>query len=441
MSDRTFWTAEEDAHLRAQVATGLSVPKIARKWPQHFAKRSVPALNMRKATLGLTGLPPAQETPEVVTQVQSVKVEQDGDSLSVTTNGLEVRTLDELIARAKVDMSVWEVDKPQTRMWEVKVRGEDGAIKNAQNFYISASFKRKLGPSTQEQVEAMIAGAFAKRKPIVGKVPKVVKSDLMQAAIIADPHIGKLAWPDETGREPWDTAISVDVVRRGVTANMAEGDKRGIAERRFVLLGDFYHHDGRGMTTNGTVMDYDTRVQKMLRAGSELLCDLITESAKSVFTKVYIVPGNHDRVLGWALQLILQTEFKRHGGVVVDDSYTPTKFMSWGRCLIGMDHGDKGKTRLPAHMANQCEAEWGQSICREILTGHLHSKAAIQTINGILVRTQDALCPPDLYHAEEKFTANGPRTIEAITYNKGGVAAHTDVWSPDLNRAPRKGTV
>ena len=162
------------------------------------------------------------------------------------------------------------------------------------------------------------------------------------------------------------------------------------------------------------------------------------KSAKSVLTKVYIVPGNHDRVLTWALQLLLQTEFKRHGGVVVDESYLSTKFMTWGRCLIGMDHGDKGKTRLPAHMASQCEVEWGNSICREILTGHLHSKQSIQTVNGITVRTMDSLAPADLYHAEEKFTTS-VRTIEAITYHAGGVPAHTDVWSPDLHRAPRKG--
>jgi hypothetical protein len=372
--------------------------------------------------------------------VQTVQMEEQGDTATLRSFGTEVRTIDELIARAQVDLTVWEVDRPETSMHETAVRQLDGSIKKVQQFRIAVKLRRKQGPSTQEQVAAMIAGAFEKRKVVVGKVPKVSKSELMQAEIFADPHIAKLAWPSETGREAWDTGLAVDTVRTGAVALMEEGNRRGIAERRFVLLGDYFHHDGKGMTTSGTVMDYDSRIQKMLKSGTELLFDLVEQSAKSVLTKVYIVPGNHDRVLTWALQLLLQTEFKRHGGVVVDDSYLSTKFMTWGRCLIGMDHGDRGKTRLPAHMASQCEVEWGQSICREILTGHLHSRQSIQTVNGITVRTMDSLAPADLYHAEEKFTAS-VRTMEAITYHAGGVAAHTDVWSPDLHRAPRRGAV
>jgi hypothetical protein len=381
----------------------------------------------------------AMQATEVV--AQTLDVRDDGSVVTATAFGSEVRTIEELIARAKIDLTKYEVDRPETSMYETSVRDAEGTIRKVQNFRIVARFRLKHGPNVKEQVEALIAGAFAKRTPLVGKVPKVSSSDLMQAVIENDSHIGGLAWPQETGREAWDTGIAVDTVREGTLTLMGEGDKRGIAERRFVLLGDFFHHDGKGMTTGGTALDYDSRIQKMLKSGTELLFDLISQSAKSVLTRVYIVPGNHDRVITWALQLLLQTEFKRHSAVVVDESYETTKFMQWGRCLVGMDHGDKGKTRLPAHMATQCEAEWGDSICREILTGHFHSRASIQTVNGITVRTFGTLAPSDLYHAEEKFTSAGPRTMEAITYHKGGISAHNDVWSPDLHRAPRKGTV
>jgi len=90
-------------------------------------------------------------------------------------------------------------------------------------------------------------------------------------------------------------------------------------------------------------------------------------------------------------------------------------------------------------MSSQCEVEWGTAIVKEFLTGHLHGKAAIQTIDGVVVRTMDSLATPDKYHAEEKFNT-APRTIEAFRYHKGGMVAGTDSWSPDLNRAPRRGT-
>ena len=443
--DQPSWTPEQDAFIRERFEMGLPTRVIHAQWPKGFPYRTITAITLRKQKLGIkTALNPdltqrGVKQPPPPEEVGTWAVQDEGDEIVVRSFGTEVKTLEELIARAKIDTTKYEIDKPETSMHETTVRDAEGKIRKVQNFRLVARFRLRQGPTTKEMVESIIAGAFAPRKPTMGKVPKVAESDFMQASIIADPHIGKLAWPAETGREAWDTAIAVDTVRDGVRATMAEGNRRGVAERRFVLLGDFLHHDGKGMTTSGTVMDYDSRVQKMLRAGTEVLFDLIEESARTVPTHVYVVPGNHDRILTWALQLVLQTEFKRHGGVIVDDTYTSTKFMQWGRCLVGMDHGDKGKTRLPAHMAAQCESEWGNSICREILTGHLHSRAAIQTVNGIVVRTMDALCPPDLYHAEEKFTSASPRTIEAITYHRGGIPAHTDVWSPDLNRAPRSG--
>jgi hypothetical protein len=433
--DYMLWTdPAEDAWLAARLAEGWTVRKMSANWPPQYPRRNVNSINNRKASLGLRV---AKEVHTEATPEQTVDVQDQGDSITIRAAGTRIRTLDDLLKHVEADLTVWQAAKPTFRKNEQLVRDHHGKLNLVEYFHVSCTLERKAGPSTQEQVAAMIAAAFKARKPVLTKVPRVVKSDLMQAEIFNDPHLAKLAWPAETGREAWDTGIAVDTVRAGATALMTEGDRRGIAERRFILLGDFFHHDGKGTTTAGTVMDYDSRVQKMLTSGTELLFDLITQSAKSVLTKVYVVPGNHDRVLSWALQLLLQTEFKRHGGVIVDGSYTTTKFMTWGRCLVGMDHGDKGRTRLPAHMAAQCEVEWGNSICREILTGHLHSKASIQTINGITVRTMDSLAPPDLYHAEEKFTAS-VRSMEAITYHRGGMPAHTDVWSPELHRAPRR---
>lgn len=453
--DRDSWSPAEDAYLREMVErVGASTTKIQAQWPTTFPRRSLAAIRVRKAHLRLHTRPdplmhqPGVELPKAVTPEQTLDVRDTGDSLVVTSLGSQVRTLDELVARAKIDLTKYEVDRPETSMYETTARDDAGKLRKVQNFRIVARFRLKAGPSTQEQVEALIAGAFRTRKQSLQVRSATQKThtrrkgadDLMQAVCIADPHIGKLAWEKETGQPNWDTAIAVETLRAGVTHLVTEGDRRDIAERRFVLLGDYFQHDGRGMTTKGTVVDYDSRVKKMLQEGTELLFDLIAHSAEKIPTKVYIVPGNHDKILSYALQLLLQTEFRKHPRVTIDDDAKTTKFMTWGKCLIGMDHGDRGKTRLPAHMASACEIEWGQTTYREILTGHLHSKAMLQTINGILVRTMDALCSPDAWHVEEKFST-AFRSIESLTYHSGGMCAHTDVWSPDLNRAPRKGSV
>ena len=298
----------------------------------------------------------------------------------------------------------------------------------------------KAGPSIQEQVRAIIDGAFANRRPISATRTKPESSHLLQGVVIADPHISKLAWADSTGAESYDTGKAIATLREGATALLAAGRDRGIGVRHFWLLGDYFHHDGQGATTKGTALDYDTRVQKMLKRGSEVLCDLIAASAESIPTRVVLIPGNHDRTLTWALQRILVAEFRRHGNVEIDDSSTTTKYVRHGKVLIGLDHGDRGKKRLAEVMAAQCAVEWGQTTYREMHTGHLHAKAAIETFGGVTVRTHGAICPPDQWHADEKFSIS-PRLMEAFVYHSGGALVGSDAWSPDLNAKPRRGTI
>jgi len=401
--------------------------------------RTAPAITNARATYGIkVGDPRQGEREPEAPPTQTVDVRDDGTTLHVTAYGSEVRTLDELIARAQIDLTRYEVDRPETSMHETTVRDAEGNVRKVQNFRIVARFKPKAGPSTMEAVEALIAGA-AKTFTILRYPKHKGEADILQALCIFDPHIGKLAWPAETGSGPWDTPISLDTLATGVLHLMAEGDKRGVGERAFVIGGDYFHHDGKGMTTKGTVLDYDSRFPKMYRGGTRLLVDLIATSAATMPTRVYIVPGNHDAVLSFALQEALVLKFEQDKRVMVDERFTSTKFFQWGRCLIGLDHGDKGKKRLPGAMSSQCEVEWGTAIVKEFLTGHLHGKAAIQTIDGVVVRTMDSLATADKYHAEEKFNTS-PRTIEAFRYHKGGMVAGTDSWSPDLNRAPRRGT-
>lgn len=421
MSDRTFWTPEEDAHLRAQVATGLSVPKIARKWPPHFAKRSVPALNMRKATLGLTGLPTPPETPEVTQELQSVKVEQSGDTLSVTTNGLEVRTLDELIARAKVDMAVWEVDKPQTRMWEVKVRGEDGAIKNAQNFYLSCSFKRKMGPSTQEQVAAMIAGAFAKRSgPTIKKHSPSKHPEILQAIVIADPHIGKYAHGEETGWANYDVGTATRLLKDSSEELLEWGEREGVGHRAIWMLGDIAHYDTpHGSTTKGTPLDRDGRVDKMIREASSVLTGIVDASAKLGQTDVVMVQGNHDFLMSLAFRHILSAYFRNDKRVTIDERSTTRKYVTHGKCLFGLTHGDKATKRLGELMSIEAREDWGRSTLKEIHHGHLHSEASTTTISGVTIRQHPALTAADGWHAQEGFVG-APRAMHSFTYHADG---------------------
>lgn len=448
--DQVGWGKREKSLCSSLAALGIGNPSTAKRLNAKFHKgkpvRTAAAVGLWRTKHGIRIAKRPKGAPEAVPSdialEQRVERTETADgTILFTAIGQRIKTLDDLAKYAELDMTQWEWFDVTTNVWDTTtVDRRTGRARKIQNYQIKGRVRLKAGPSTREQVEAVIAGALAKRKPVVPKLGKAQGNpDILQAVAIADPHIGKLAWPTETGSGPYDTPIAVETLRTGVGTLIAEGDARDVGERAICLLGDFLHHDGRGMTTKGTVLDYDSRIKKLLREGTELLFDLIAASAERVPTRVYVVPGNHDTTLTWAVQELLHREFRTHRRVTVDDRGTSTRFFQWGRCLIGLDHGDKGKKRLPDKMVTACEVEWGQTIVREILTGHLHSKAAIDTMGGIVVRTMDSLATPDAYHAEEKFDSS-PRTIEAFRYHRGGMLAGTDSWSPDLNRAPRRGT-
>ena len=367
---------------------------------------------------------------------QTMDVTDKGDYINVTTMGREVTTIEELVARANIDLTKYEVDRPETSMYETTIRDVEGNVRKVQNFRIVARFRLKQGPSTQEQVTALIEGAFASRKAPAGKsAPKgkapAVNSGLMQAVVIADPHLGKYAYGPDTGWQGYNLAIGSRLVRHAATELLEWGDTHRPAHRYVFLLGDLLHYDTpHGTTTGGTPQDRDTRLSKMLEEAASVLCGVIERSAV-VPTTVVAVGGNHDRVLSVAIQQILAAYFRKETGIAVDVTGTTRKYVEWGACLLGLTHGDTARKRLPGLMQVERKEAWGRSRVREWHHGHFHREAANVTEAGVTIREHLALCPPDGWHASEGYVG-APRGMDSFLYAKEGFLRGT--WrSPVLD--------
>lgn len=426
--DREGYTPEEDAWLREQAHLGVPVPKQHQQWPARFSPRTLASLRCRRTQLGIKTNPNAAigqsgvPQPKPEEPVQTINVSDKGDELHVLAVGSEVTTLDELVARAKIDLTRYEVDRPETSMYETTARGADGKLRKVQNFRIVARFRLKQGPSTSEQVEALIAGAFASRTAIALRKPAknkaiAVNADLMQAVVIADPHLGKYAYGPETGWADYDLHIGCRLVRDAAGELLAWGDERKPAVRYVFLLGDILHYDTpHGTTTGGTPQDRDTRLSKMLEDAASTLIGVIERSALTAETRVVSVAGNHDRVLSVAMQQILAAYFRNAKGVSVDTTALHRKYVEWGKCLIGLTHGDTARKRLPSLMQVERKEAWGRSICREWHHGHLHREAKDVTEASVTIREHLAICPPDGWHSVEGYVG-APRGMDAFVYS------------------------
>lgn len=365
---------------------------------------------------------------------QEITQDQDERGLRVTTKGTKIKTVEDLIEHVGVDLTKYELAKFQATKNEQPSRNQDtGEIQITEYFRVWAEFKPRSVGGIEEAVERIVERVLTHpHRPVVE--PREFEGEVLQQIVIADPHIAKYAWAKSTGHGNWDVDMSVDSLQNCSYDLIDAGNsyRHPVSHRTIVVLGDYFHFDTpAGTTTSGTPLDRDSRLQNMIEKGTDALINIIDYSAETAETEVILVPGNHDTTLTWALQRILQAHYRDHANVIIDGSYRSRKYRTWGTTLLGYTHGDKARKQLPGLMAIEAKEEWGFCDYREFHTGHFHSLAEkVQTIDGVLVRTAPALCPPDDWHAEHGFVGS-LRAMESFFYHTSWGLIGTAVSNPD----------
>lgn len=410
------WSPAEDAELLAylQAVRGAGQQPDWGPWARKFGVTGnavrLHANAIPEVPRPVRGLPGAEQDIE-----DSVR---DGVR-EVRSRGTRIRTVEDLLAHIEADLDRFEVARSEATKYEQASKGPDGTPQVTELYRVFVQLRPKVA-GDREQVEAMLEAAFAERHPLKPRILlRTRHEDLTQEIIAADAHIGKRAWPSETGGAPYDTSIADRLLRDCLAEHIAHGDERRVGRRCFRILGDWSNHDTLAQTTTkGTQVDSDSRLQKILDVGAHLLFDVVSASARTTPTEVMFVPGNHDEVLTWAFQKIIATYFRDHPNVRVNTEFKSRKYDLWGKMLLGFAHGDKAKVRnLAGLMTSEAPHWWGNSLWREIHTGHLHSIAAVETVDGVITRTAPSLSAIDAWHAENGYVG-ALRGMEAYFYHK-----------------------
>lgn len=441
-NDHVAWTPQETRRIAELAAQGVSAKSTADALNAEFHRgkpvRTENAVTSRRTDSKIYVSREAKSRqksgiPAATTTEQEVEQSITDSGLEARASGKRIKTVDDLLRHIGADMEKYEVDRSEATKYEVATKDPaTGRVTVTELHRVFVRLKQRAGPATKELVGSMIAGAFAGRKPVraVGRRPR---GQVMQALVIADPHIGKYAWSHETGWQDYDVSIATRLLLESSGELLDDGNSRGVSRRVIMLLGDYFHYDTpHGNTTKGTPLDRDGRVEKMIEAGASALFDIVEASAAAVPTEVVLVPGNHDTVLTIALRQILTAHFRADSRVQVDASGATRKYLEHGKCLLGITHGDKARKRLGELMASEASEAWGRSTYREIHTGHLHSVAEVQTVGGVVIRTAPALCPPDGWHALEGYVG-APRGMESYYYHAGGSLVGMSMSNPDVN--------
>jgi len=289
-----------------------------------------------------------------------------------------------------------------------------------------------------DKEQAFIEGIQSALSRFEGKAPKPPpirenEPQRLTAYPIADLHLGAYAWGAEAGSD-YNSDIAHELLH-GAMHRLVE--TAPATEEALVLdLGDFVHADNPNNETerSGAKLDVDTRWQRIAEVAALALIGCI-EEAKKKHRRVRVrkAPGNHDPNTSRMLNVMLKLFYSQDESVIVEDSPKWFWYYRFGKVLIGVTHGDTTKPQdLPGVMAADVPEEWGASLCRMWLTGHIHHLTR-KEYPGCVVETFRTLAAKDAYHAHHGFRSE--RDMQMLVFDARGKLRERhhvdleDVWS------------
>lgn len=266
----------------------------------------------------------------------------------------------------------------------------------------------------QEAIEDFVSSYKGLAKPT--PPPKEAAEDIVLAIPIGDPHIGMYAWSEEAGED-----FDIDIARNDLlsAAEKLVSVAPCASTCLIVNLGDFFHADNMSNTTSrsGHSLDVDTRWSKVLKLGCMLMVDIIKLALqKHPRVEVINAIGNHDDHSSIMLAAFLSAYFSEEPRVFIQPTSSKFHYFSFGKCLIGVTHGDTVKhADLGELMAVDKPEDWGASEHRYWYVGHIHHNRKLE-LRGCVVESFRTLAAKDAWHAAKGYRSG--RDMNAVVLHK-----------------------
>jgi hypothetical protein len=287
-----------------------------------FVKQAV-----RRALKAEMGEEAAVEVP------REYKRTEDGDTAKVQYLATRpIRTLEDALAYADVDTTVWRVRRWSATAWQsgMKLRTFDdkGKVAAEQPYVqdlwrVSMDLERILPKPWHDATEALIRRMMdhSPTYPVPPVRQRPADPHLLELDLF-DVHFGKLAWKPETGND-YDLRIAETVYKNAVLDLLDRAAGFAIDTILLPIGNDFFHVDNHtNTTTAGTPQDVDGRYAKMIEVGTLAVIWAIETLMTVAPVDVIHVPGNHDRLTSLHLAREIAAWFRSCDRVTVD--YSPT---------------------------------------------------------------------------------------------------------------------
>lgn len=409
---------ERETIWRLRTKHGVAPKKIASIFP------NIPRASIRRIistyNRTLAEQPKNKETIEYTDEAINYTNE---NAVTFTTR---IRTLEDLIDSADIDMGKWDIERWVANTWESAMKGAD-YLPIITTLY---QVKAHLVPSDQHLVDCLIdevrediRRGYAEIIPVyTGSYPS--DGRLLEISI-PDMHFGKLALIKETSEE-YNLAMAERLLLNAVNYLVDAATQGELLPEEILLpLGnDLFHVDNAYLTTfNGTPMESIHSVQQLFRHVKIMLRTMILELSKLCPVTIMMIPGNHDKTITYFLAEALEDMFWHNDRVTIVMDHKKRQYFNWGTNLIGFTHGDGiKKENLPMTMVNETGRLYHETTRHEWHMGHKHQPKQttfqpLSTHKGVIVRELPSLSAADNWHYEHGFNIT-TRSAEAFLWHR-----------------------
>ena len=369
---------------------------------------------------------PQPGKPDVKVQENFEKGEKSFDVKSY-----EIKTLEDLILWAKIDMDQYECVSFTANRWgnaQYECTQCKGVFKP----------KAKAGLTPEDAADVFFGLVKNYKPPVYNPTPKTMcglyntmYSGNIAESVAMDIHFGSLTRKEETGID-----YNMDIASKDVLESSQfhlDFISNFNPEKIVMPIGsDFFNVDTVvNTTTNGTYQSEHSTWKHTFDIGCRLMIASIDMHKQIAPVEVLIIIGNHDTQRSFALGAFLQAWYRNDPLVIINNEPTIRKYFSWGTTLIGLSHGqEKQGTNYLGLMNIEAREACGSAIYKEFHLGHKHHLNVKEDL-GFRVRGLGGLTATDEWHFKMGYGAL--RESQAFIINKSrGIIAQSSFHPNDV---------
>lgn len=335
----------------------------------------------------------------------------------VTTKSLNIKTVEDALRIAEVDMGVWEVDRHLVNSWEVTIGARNAGSDKCETF---TNFQIKIWLKRKHPDVLALEDLYEKMKSCSPVVPVIERPDSYYEVdrsareleiSLADLHLGLRCFEPASSCN-WTPDDAEHMTMMMLDELLILTKHFGPYEKIVFPMGnDFLHCDNvYGETTSRTPQPEADAWQNTFLRGEKLGLAIIERLKKEAPVKIIAMPGNHARHSEIALSRIFSAYYHNDKNVGVDAALSPYKFHRFGVNLIGFEHGHsiRNTQRLTGLMANECRLkDWQEARYCEWHLGDQHRKGSgrpsVFAEQGVSIEFLPGLVPPNEWHKLHAF--------------------------------------